>query len=193
MRGVPTIRADLPFPSDADRQALHQRITTSGFKSLNDLETWRWHAYIYASRRVLLEDLGQRSPVDEQGEWYDPMAIDQAEDFYRRKFRARQTAPSPGLVREGFEDCRLFRTSELSQAELDLCLASLRLEAGQDHISLAEAAARRLGVALSAKRKAFKAPVYDDYKPGEVPLAPAVATAKFTPERLAELEGKLQR
>lgn len=53
-------------------------------------EKWKWHAEVYAFRRVFLGVPAtlSTSPCDPDGKWFDPHAVDAAEQRLREKHRA---------------------------------------------------------------------------------------------------------
>lgn len=52
----------------------------------SDSDLWRYHAYVYAFRRVMLKVNDSVSPVDPEGIWYKPEMVTKAERHYRAKF-----------------------------------------------------------------------------------------------------------
>lgn len=64
----------------------------SGYAALSDINRARWHAKVYAFRRVVqgVSNDEHTSPCDPQGKWYDPILIAQAEAALKmRKVRSR--------------------------------------------------------------------------------------------------------
>jgi hypothetical protein len=54
----------------------------------SDADRWRWHAEVYAFRRVVLGvsyDL-RTSPCDLKGEWFDAYLVDEATRRYQRHY-----------------------------------------------------------------------------------------------------------
>ena len=183
------------FPSEADRKALHLRLTETGWKSLSEPEQWHWHAYIYAFRRVFMGDNSIVSPPDHRGEWFAPNLVESAEKMFRARMTKRSVPPS--VVRENFEDFRVFRVAELSQAELDLLRRKRSEEAeaagfAGDLEGIMAHANRKLRVKARSDKAAFRAPKRGpDYMPPDPDKA--YQRASLTPERVAELEARLER
>jgi hypothetical protein len=64
----------------------------SGYAALSDANRARWHAKVYAFRRVVqgISDDEHASPCDPEGKFYDPVLIAQAEAALKlRKTRSR--------------------------------------------------------------------------------------------------------
>lgn len=114
------------FPSDADQQRLRQLIFLranpkkgTAPPEMSDDDRWSWHAYTYAFRRVFLGQFDRRSPVDEQGDWFNHGMVVQAERFYRLKYNR----PPPEKPRDASgqdavrTDWRRVRAHDLTDAE----------------------------------------------------------------------------
>jgi hypothetical protein len=101
------------------------KMRKSGFDSLTDSEKWEWHADVYGWRRVRLgaPDDERTSPVDPNGEWFDPSRVAIALDHYRGK-TARPAASDHAILAEartienqwardrGYDDFEDYRRSE---------------------------------------------------------------------------------
>lgn len=77
----------MEFPSKAHQEHLRRHLLDHGYGTLTDEQKYHLHAYRYGMRRVLL---GQRERVysaDPEGKWFDPGLADDAEQFYRERFR----------------------------------------------------------------------------------------------------------
>lgn len=70
---------DTTFPSHPDLT----RLRTLGISNLSTTDRWRYHAYVYAFRRVVQTSRDQTSPLDAQGVWYSAQMADRAERWYR--------------------------------------------------------------------------------------------------------------
>jgi hypothetical protein len=96
------------FPSLEHRESLQQKFKAGGYSwsALTHPERSQYHAYDYGWRRVVLDDAKRVSPIDQEGRWFDPYLIGQAEAMWRRAHpepkqpeRAAMTPP-PGLSDE---------------------------------------------------------------------------------------------
>jgi hypothetical protein len=64
----------------------------AAYASMTTNERLRWHADVYAFRRVFLgvPDSEHTSPCDEKGEWFDPDLVEAATAVKRRKYNRRR-------------------------------------------------------------------------------------------------------
>lgn len=61
---------------------MRKAMRDKGYSTFTDPELWQWHAYDYGWRRVYLKDRNERSPIDEDGAWYDPALATAAERVF---------------------------------------------------------------------------------------------------------------
>ena len=107
------------YPSGEHRKSLLQNCQrdlkreTLSVAPLTDDERWFWHGYDYGFRRVVLGDDAPRSPIDQDGQWFDARLANVAESFYRRKFnksvvvdRAPPTAEDIAYVEAAYRVAR---------------------------------------------------------------------------------------
>lgn len=164
------------------------RKASGSLREFTDLETWYWHAYDYAWRRVVLANDDTHSPLDPDGAWFNSGLVERAEAFFRAKYRKPKVQPiappaHPEEIREGCERIPWSRLTdnerEFLQPRMDAMFAKMR--AGIEGI-------------VARSRRAFRAPRHTHF---EAPLEPAAADPRVqrpaTPDRLRELNDDLGR
>lgn len=171
------------FPSEENLKAL-RRIGIVGLH--DDVDLWRYHAYQYGFRRVVLRNFDGAYPMDPDGEWLDPYMVDRAEEFWRRKLgKGRQEifarASSPDDIRP---ECRRIPAHQLTPAEAAMLAPEIEAMAARLHQHVS-AIGRRGRRAVLGPRQAAGTPA------PEIPPPKGFETAKVTPERAAELLGAL--
>ena len=77
------------FPSHAHLTGLRRGLKEGRFNSWTTEELYYWHAYDYGWRRFRLGDARTKSPIDQEGKWFDQLLADQAFDFYRGDVKPR--------------------------------------------------------------------------------------------------------
>ena len=157
---------------------------------MNDLtvdDQWRWWSYHYGFRRAILNDVNEISPIDTNGEWFNPAMASQAERYYRRAWasdfdkRYQQPPFAPAnLVRENW---RQIRSVDLTDAEHALADPAIAALAQQARDIIEEIVVR--------SHKAFREDTSTRRTAQEPPQFRAYETAAMTPELLGELMGKL--
>lgn len=106
------------FPSKTDLKALRQKFRPSGYESsgstrnLSEDELWRWHAYDYGFRSIILGDKNTRSPIDPTGQWFDKHLVWSAEGFYRAMVGARSDRTQDSIDER---NCRQAEAAEWRQ------------------------------------------------------------------------------
>lgn len=86
---------------------------------MSEADLWRYHAYAYGFRRVVINNFDRQYPRDELGEWFNHDMAAKAERWYRAKLgkpERRRFAPPLGqdTIRP---NCNEIPATELTDAE----------------------------------------------------------------------------
>jgi len=87
---------------------------------MSDDELWRHHAYVYGFRRVVYADFGKTSPLDGNGDWFNPSMAAAAERLFKRKFDRKDRG-----VPVGPRDWRQIRSPDLTEDEREIAMPAI--------------------------------------------------------------------
>ncbi len=132
---------------------------------MSDEDRWRWHAYDYGWRRVMLDDFTKRSPIDDAGEWFNASGAREAELFFRRKFNRpeKPSVPAPSHADAVRTNWRSIPGSQLTAAELALARADIERMAAEARRNIEKFAARS-DAAFREKRAHYTNPGVEGHR-----------------------------